>query len=382
MLLDVLNDEYYMSLALEMAAKAAGQTGINPVVGCVVVKEGRIVGIGTHLKRGEGHAEVHALRMAGAEAEGATAYVTLEPCSHHGKTPPCCERLIEAKVARVVVAATDPNPVVSGRGLARLRENGIEVESGLLADRSHVMNEKFNKFITTGMPFVTLKTASTLDGKIATETGHSRWVTGAAAREQTHTLRHQHNAIMVGIGTLAADDPMLTTRAEVPALHPSRVIVDSRLRISLDARVVTDRTAPTIVLTTNEADGGKRLALEEAGVTVIACGDGPSVDLATAMRELGRREIGSVLLEGGGKLNGAMLEAGLIDKMVLYFAPKLIGGDLAPSNFSFAGRKLMSDAIMLDRVRTEMAGEDICVIGYPRNRASYDSNDGLKGERR
>lgn len=369
MLLDVLNDEYYMSLALEMAAKAAGQTGINPVVGCVIVKEGRIVGIGTHLKRGEGHAEVHALRMAGAEAEGATAYVTLEPCSHHGKTPPCCERLIDAKVSRVVVAATDPNPVVSGRGLARLREQGIEVKEGLLADRSHAMNEKFNKYITTGMPFVTLKTASTLDGKIATVDNHSRWVTGAVAREQTHTLRHQHNAIMVGIGTLTADDPMLTTRAEVPAIHPVRVIVDSKLRIPLDARVVTDRSAQTIVLTTTGADAVKRKALEESGVTVIPCGDGSSVDLTAALKELGSREIGSVLLEGGGKLNGAMLEAGLIDKMVLYYAPKLIGGDMAPSNFSFPGRKLMSDAILLDHVQVEMAGDDICVIGYPRNRA-------------
>ncbi|WP_371825267.1 bifunctional diaminohydroxyphosphoribosylaminopyrimidine deaminase/5-amino-6-(5-phosphoribosylamino)uracil reductase RibD [Paenibacillus soyae] len=374
--MDVLNDEYYMSLALDMAAKAAGQTGINPVVGCVIVKEGRIVGIGTHLKRGEGHAEVHALRMAGAEAEGATAYVTLEPCSHHGKTPPCCERLIDAKVARVVVAATDPNPVVSGRGLARLRDNGIEVREGLLADRSHAMNEKFNKYITTGMPFVTLKTASTLDGKIATVDNHSRWVTGAVAREQTHTLRHQHNAIMVGIGTLTADDPMLTTRAEVPALHPARVIVDSKLRIPLDARVVTDKTAPTIVLTTDGADAGKRQALEAAGVAVVAAGDGPAVDLTAALKELGRREIGSVLLEGGGKLNGAMLEAGLIDKMVLYYAPKLIGGDLAPSNFSFEGRKLMSEAIMLDRVQVEMAGEDICVIGYPRNRSGHGEAKG------
>ncbi|MEK3881506.1 bifunctional diaminohydroxyphosphoribosylaminopyrimidine deaminase/5-amino-6-(5-phosphoribosylamino)uracil reductase RibD [Paenibacillus sp. PL2-23] len=369
-MLDVLNDEYYMSLALDMAAKAAGQTGINPVVGCVIVKEGRIIGIGTHLKRGEGHAEVHALRMAGAEAEGATAYVTLEPCSHYGKTPPCCERLIEAKVARVVTAATDPNPVVSGRGLARLREQGIQVTEGLLAERSRAMNEKFNKFITTGMPFVTLKTASTLDGKIATVEHHSRWVTGAVAREQTHTLRHQHNAIMVGIGTLEADDPLLTTRAEVPALHPVRIVVDSKLRISLQARVVTDRTAPTIVLTTTGAEESKRLALEEAGITVISCGDGPSVDLSAAMKELGARDIGSILLEGGGKLNGAMLDAGLIDKMILYYAPKLIGGDLAPASFSFPGRKLMSEAIMLDGVQVEMAGEDICVTGYPRNRAA------------
>ncbi|RIX53436.1 bifunctional diaminohydroxyphosphoribosylaminopyrimidine deaminase/5-amino-6-(5-phosphoribosylamino)uracil reductase RibD [Paenibacillus nanensis] len=371
-MLDVLNDEYYMSLALEMAAKAAGQTGINPVVGCVVVKEGRIVGIGTHLKRGEGHAEVHALKMAGAEAEGATVYVTLEPCSHHGKTPPCCERIIEAKASRVVVAAADPNPVVSGRGIERLRENGIVVDVGLLADKARLMNEKFNKYITTKLPFVTLKTASTLDGKIAAETGHSKWVTGAAAREQTHTLRHQHDAIMVGIGTALADDPMLTTRAVVPAIHPVRIIVDSKLRLPLSAKVVTDRSAPTIVLTTQGSDEAKKRQLEEAGVTVIPCGEGAEVDLRAAMKELGGREIGSILLEGGGKLNGAMLDAGLIDKMVLFFAPKLIGGDQAPVSFSFPGRPKMSDAIVLEHVQVEMAGDDICVTGYPRYEAQHD----------
>ncbi|MFD0586850.1 bifunctional diaminohydroxyphosphoribosylaminopyrimidine deaminase/5-amino-6-(5-phosphoribosylamino)uracil reductase RibD [Paenibacillus sp. GCM10027627] len=364
-MLDVLNDEYYMSLALDMAEKAKGQTGINPVVGCVVVKDGRIVGLGAHLKRGEGHAEVHALAMAGGEAEGATVYVTLEPCSHFGKTPPCCNRIIDAKAARVVVAALDPNPVVAGNGISRLREHGIEVEVGLLEKRSRKMNEKFNKFITTRLPFVTLKTASTLDGKIAAESGHSQWVTGAVAREQTHALRHQHEAIMVGIGTVLADDPLLTTRAAVPAIHPKRIIVDSKLKLPLHARVVTDRTVETIVLTTVGADEAKWKALEEAGVTVIPCGDGSTVDLMLAMAQLGEKEIGSILLEGGGKLNGAMLDAGLIDKIHLYFAPKLIGGAEAPQNFSFPGRQLMSEAIAINEMTAEMAGNDICVTGYP-----------------
>lgn len=366
-----MNDEYYMSLAIDMAAKASGQTHINPVVGCVVVKAGRIVGIGTHLKRGEGHAEVHALRMAGDDAEGATVYVTLEPCSHHGTTPPCCDRIIEARAARVVVAAADPNPIVSGTGIERLRRNGIQVDVGLLENQSQTMNEKFNKYITTRQPFVTLKTASTLDGKIATENGHSKWVTGAVAREQTHMLRHQHAAIMVGIGTVLADDPLLTSRTAIPAIHPIRIIVDSRLQLPLNAKVVTDRTAPTIVLTTNGADEKTKMALGEAGVQVIPCGDGPVVDLAFAMKELGKREISSILLEGGGKLNGAMLELGLIDKCVLYYAPKLIGGELAPQNFTFAGRKLMSQAIVLENVQVEMAGDDICVVGYPR----YNNNE-------
>ncbi|WP_259391420.1 bifunctional diaminohydroxyphosphoribosylaminopyrimidine deaminase/5-amino-6-(5-phosphoribosylamino)uracil reductase RibD [Paenibacillus sp. 1011MAR3C5] len=364
--MEVLNDEYYMSLAIQLAGKASGQTGINPVVGCVVVKEGRIVGIGTHLKRGEGHAEVHALSMAGSEAQGATVYVTLEPCSHHGKTPPCCDLIMKSGAARVVVAATDPNPVVSGKGVKRLREQGIEVSTGLMEHESRALNEKFNKYITTRLPFVTWKTASTLDGKIATEQGDSKWVTGAVAREQTHMLRHQHAAIMVGIGTALADDPQLTTRAVVPAIHPIRIIVDSSLRLPLDARVVSDKSAPTIVLTTEQADAEKRRLLKEAGVDVISCGVGTVVDMKAALAELGRREIGSILLEGGGKLSGSMLDEGLIDKVVLYYATKFIGGAQAPQNIALAGRALMSEAIPLERVQVEMAGDDICVTGYPR----------------
>lgn len=363
--MEVLNDAYYMNLALELAAKAQGQTGINPVVGCVVVKEGRIVGVGTHLKRGTGHAEVHALQMAGEEAEGATAYVTLEPCSHYGKTPPCCERLIEAKVARVVVATTDPNPQVAGRGIERLREEGIDVTVGLLEEQSRQMNEKFNKYITTRLPFVTLKTASTLDGKIASRTGDSRWVTGPVAREQVHTLRHQHEAIMVGIGTVLADDPQLTTRAAVPAIDPIRIVVDSKLRLPLTARVVTDRSSRTIVLTLQGADPARRAALEEAGVEIVECGSGPEVDLGEAMRKLGEMEIGSILLEGGGKLNGAMLTGGLIDKIVLYFAPKIIGGADAPGTFTFPGFEKMAEAVRLERVAVETAGDDIRMSGYP-----------------
>lgn len=354
-----------MGLALEMASKASGQTGINPVVGCVVVKDGRIIGIGTHLKRGTGHAEVHALQMAGAEAEGATVYVTLEPCSHFGKTPPCCERIIDAKAARVVVASGDPNPEVSGRGIARLREEGIEVTVGVLEQRSQQLNEKFNKYITTRLPYVTLKSASTLDGKIASRTGDSRWVTGPAAREQVHTLRHQHEAIMVGIGTVLADDPLLNTRAAVPAIDPVRIIVDSALRLPLDARVVVDRTVRTIVVTSGQASEERRRALEAAGIEVVACGSDEKVDLAAAMKKLGELEIGSILLEGGGQLNGAMLEAGLIDKIVLYYAAKIIGGVDAPGVFTFTGIEKMADAVQLERVSVELAGEDICVTGYP-----------------
>nr|WP_183598689.1 bifunctional diaminohydroxyphosphoribosylaminopyrimidine deaminase/5-amino-6-(5-phosphoribosylamino)uracil reductase RibD [Paenibacillus phyllosphaerae] len=357
-----------MQLAIDMAKKASGQTDINPVVGCVIVKEGRIIGLGAHLKRGEGHAEVHALRMAGEEAEGSTAYVTLEPCSHHGKTPPCCERLIDAKVARVVVACTDPNPMVAGRGISRLREAGIEVDVGLLGDVSLQMNEKFNKFITTRQPYITLKTAMTLDGKIAAKTGDSRYVSGPAAREHVHTLRHQHMGIMVGVQTALADDPELTTRLSVPALHPTRIIVDSKLRLSPEARLFHNREVPIIILTVEGADPNKRAALEAQGAKVITCGNGEQVDLTLAMKQLGEEEIGSILLEGGGKLNGAMLELGLVDKIMLFIAPKLIGGDNAPGAFSFGGFGKMADAIQLTGVTMEQVGDDFCLTGYPAGR--------------
>lgn len=371
--MELLNDEFYMKLAIQLAEGASGQTGINPVVGCVLVKDGRIVGMGAHLKRGTAHAEIHALQMAGAEAEGSTAYVTLEPCSHYGKTPPCSDRLIKEKVKRVVVAATDPNPLVAGTGLERLRQHGLEVTVGVLREESERLNEAFNRFILTRRPFVTLKTASTLDGKIATRTGDSKWITGPDSRAFVHTLRHRNQAIMVGIGTVLSDDPLLTTRLDVPALHPVRIIVDSSLKLPLAARVVTDKSAETIVLTTEGADPQKRRQLEAAGVTVLSCGGGQQADLNKALELLGEREIASILLEGGGKLNGAMLEQGLIDKLVLFYAPKIVGGDRAPGNFSFGGFELMKDAIELERISLQRFGDDVCLTGYPRNR------DGVNG---
>ena len=364
-MMDVLSDEHYMRIALELAAAAAGQTGTNPVVGCVVVNEGRVVGMGAHLKQGEGHAEVHALQMAGELARNATVYVTLEPCSHYGRTPPCSDRIIEAGAAKVVVAALDPNPLVAGSGAAKLRAHGIEVVEGVLQRESLQLNEKFNHYITTGLPFVTIKTASTLDGKIASATGDSRWISGEKARAEVHTLRHQHEAIMVGVDTVIADDPSLTTRAQVPALHPTRIIVDSSLRIPLTAKLLTDQLAPVILLTTSGANSDKLARLAEKGVQVISCGDGPKVDLKLAMKKLGEIKISSILLEGGGKLNGSMLREALVKKIILYYGTKIIGGFNAPSSFTFAGLDRMADAIQLSNVEVSMAGDDIRVIGYP-----------------
>lgn len=361
---DVMNDEWYMRLALQLAAGTAGQTGINPVVGCVLVKDGRILGMGAHLRRGGDHAEIHALRMAGEEAAGATAYVTLEPCSHFGQTPPCARRLIEAGIRRVVAAATDPNPLVSGNGLAMLEGAGIEVESGILEQEAIQLNEVFNHYIVRRTPFVTQKTASTLDGRIASRTGDSRWVTGEAARAWVHTLRHRHQGIMVGIQTVLADDPSLTTRLEVPGLDPVPIIVDSKLRIPENARLLERPGA--IVLSTYLGPPDKIQRLEDMGHKVLLTGFGPHVDLAEAMRMLGEREIASVLLEGGGKLNGAMLEAQLIHKCILFFAPKIIGGADAPGSFDFAGFAKMGDAVVLERLKVEQMGQDVCITGYPR----------------
>lgn len=364
--METIGDEFYMRMALQMAEKALGQTGINPVVGCVVVKDGRIVGLGTHLKRGEEHAEVHALRMAGAEAEGGTAYVTLEPCSHYGKTPPCSDRLIDSKVKRVVVACADPNPQVAGSGIAKLREHGIEVQVGVLKREAEQMNEAFNKYITTKLPFVTLKTASTLDGKIAAKTGDSKWISNAESRQIVHTLRHRHQAIMIGAQTAIADDPQLTTRLPVPGLHPIRIVVDSTLRIPSEARMLNDGLAKTVILTTDGASEGRAEELRGLGAEVIRCGPGPTVDLPLAMRLLGEREIASILLEGGGKLNGAMLAAGLVDKMMLIFAPKIIGGAQAPGSFEFDGFARMSDAIALTDMAVERIGDNVWISGYPQ----------------
>ncbi|WP_309270333.1 bifunctional diaminohydroxyphosphoribosylaminopyrimidine deaminase/5-amino-6-(5-phosphoribosylamino)uracil reductase RibD [Paenibacillus sp.] len=361
-----INDEFYMSLALDMAQRALGQTGINPVVGCVIVKDGALVGLGTHLQRGSGHAEVHAVQMAGNKAEGSTVYVTLEPCSHHGKTPPCCELLVEAKVKRVVIACEDPNPLVAGSGIDQLRRKGIEVKVGVLREKAVRLNEKFAKYITTGMPFVTIKTASTLDGKIAADTGDSKWISNAEARLQAHVLRHCHQAIMVGIGTIQADDPSLTTRHDgVDGLQPLRIVVDSQLRLTPEARIFSAGNAPVVVLTTERHQEQKAKLLMDHGAKILVCGSGPCVDLKTALKELGRLEIGSILVEGGGTLNGALLKERLVDRIVLYVAPKIIGGKAAPVNFVFEGIHRMADAITLGALEVEQVGDNVCISGIP-----------------
>ncbi|USB34726.1 bifunctional diaminohydroxyphosphoribosylaminopyrimidine deaminase/5-amino-6-(5-phosphoribosylamino)uracil reductase RibD [Paenibacillus sp. YPG26] len=363
--MEFVNDEYYMSMALDMAEKARGQTGTNPVVGAVVVKDGSIAGIGIHLKQGTPHAEVHALNMAGELAVGSTVYVTLEPCSHYGLTPPCSERLIAEKVARVVIACEDPNPKVAGRGIAMLRAEGIEVQVGVLRDRALSLNKKFIKFITTGLPYITIKSASTLDGKIASGAGDSKWITNEQSRAMVHVMRHQHQGILVGIGTVIADDPELSTRLPVPGISPVRIIVDSSLRIPDHAKVITDAKAKTILLTTAQANGNRIKELEDKGIRVIPCGDGPTVDLNLALKQLGSEGISSILVEGGGSINGSFIQEKLVDEVALFIAPKLIGGLGSTGNFVFEGYAQMRDAVTLKDMSVEVIDDNVLIRGTP-----------------
>ncbi|HZG55426.1 MAG TPA: bifunctional diaminohydroxyphosphoribosylaminopyrimidine deaminase/5-amino-6-(5-phosphoribosylamino)uracil reductase RibD [Paenibacillus sp.] len=363
-----MQDEDYMRLALTLGEAALGQTGTNPAVGCVVVNGGRIVGMGAHLKQGEAHAEVHALDMAGAAAEGATAYVTLEPCSHHGRTPPCADRLLREKVKRVVVATLDPNPLVAGGGVAKLRERGVDVTDGVLEAEARRLHAPFFRSIATGRPYVAVKTAMTLDGRIATPTGDSKWITNGASRAFVHELRERHQAILVGVGTVLADDPALTARGDAaPKRQPTRIIVDSRLRTPPAAAALRPRDDGepcAIVLATAAAPEAAKAALEARGAVVLTCGEGPRVDLAFALRTLRDRGIGSVLVEGGGTVSGALLEAGLVDKVYAFVAPKIVGAG-GPSGFEFRASARMADAIALRDVETRTFDGDVLFIGDP-----------------
>ncbi|WP_088552971.1 bifunctional diaminohydroxyphosphoribosylaminopyrimidine deaminase/5-amino-6-(5-phosphoribosylamino)uracil reductase RibD [Calderihabitans maritimus] len=364
-------DEFFMREALNLARNGLGRTSPNPAVGALIVKEGRVIGRGYHRKAGTPHAEILALREAGKEAEGATLYVNLEPCSHYGRTPPCSEAIIKAGIKRVVAAMVDPNPKVAGRGLAHLKAAGIKVKVGVLEEEARKLNEFFIKHITTGFPFVTLKGAMTLDGKIATVTGDSRWVTGPLAREYVHQLRDQYDAIMVGVGTVLADDPLLTTRLpEGQGRDPVRVIVDSRLRIPLEAKVVNiseKSSAPTIVATTNLADPERKKVLEDKGVEVLTVNHKDSrVDLNHLMMLLGQRGIISVLLEGGAQLNASAIEAGIVDKILMFIAPKIIGGSLAPGPVGGRGIEKMQEALLLHEVEVTTIGADVLISAYIR----------------
>jgi diaminohydroxyphosphoribosylaminopyrimidine deaminase / 5-amino-6-(5-phosphoribosylamino)uracil reductase len=366
-------DREYMQLALAMAGRAAGRTSPNPMVGALLVKDGRIIGEGCHLCAGTPHAEVHALADAGAEARGATMYVTLEPCCHHGRTGPCADAVIAAGVKRVVAAMTDPNPKVSGQGLALLRGAGLEVEEGLLAAEAARLNESFIKWVSTGMPFGIMKTAMTLDGKIATRTGHSKWITGAAARLRVHRLRDTCDAIMVGIGTVLADDPELTTRLPEGGHNPVRIVVDSRARTSLTAKIVNDGQAPTLIAVTAAAPQPNLAALRDRGAEILVLPQGETgVDIRALFSVLAERKLTSVLIEGGATLSAAALAANVVDKVEAFIAPKIIGGATAPGPVGGQGAASLDGAVMLEEATVETIGEDILISAYVLAREGRD----------
>lgn len=347
-MIENLSDKRFMLRALQLANEAVGRTSPNPVVGCVIVKDDEIIGEGFHQKAGTPHAEVHALRQAGENSLGATAYVTLEPCSHFGRTPPCADALIKAGIQRVVVAMQDPNPKVSGQGIHRLREAGIRVDIGLCVKEAKNLNRPFLKTVQTGLPYLVYKAASTIDGKIASETGDSRWISNEASRKDAHTLRNELDVILVGSETVLKDNPALTCRIS-NGRDPVRVIVDGALKLPLEAEVLSSTSlAPCIIATTLSAPPKKVEILKTfPKVEVWQYSTPRQVPLEKLLRDLVVRGWNSVLLEGGGNLAGALFRAQLVDELVFYLAPKLIGGN-GPSPLAGLSIERMANAIPLD----------------------------------
>jgi len=359
------SDKRFMSMALGLAEKVRGLTSPDPSVGAVLVKNGRIISVGFHDKHKTPHAESFALKKAGKAARGATLYINLEPCCHWGNNPPCTAALIKAKVKRVVAAMKDPNPLVNGKGFRALKKAGITVDVGLMEKEAYRLNEGFFKHITTRKPFVTLKAAMSLDGKIATGSGQSRWISGELSREYVQELRRSVDAVIVGIGTVLSDDPRLTYRHKSSGKTPMRIILDSKARTPLDARVMKDKAAGTIIAVTSSAPGAKVVKLKKAGAEVITCkAKNGKVDLKALMTELGKRGILSVMLESGGRLSGAAIEAGIVDKVIIFIAPKIIGGEKAPSPVEGKGVTDLINARHLRDVTVKRLGHDIVVEGY------------------
>ncbi|GGG33530.1 riboflavin biosynthesis protein RibD [Lysinibacillus alkalisoli] len=359
-----MNDEEYMAIALKLAEGTTGQTSPNPVVGAIVVKENQIVGIGAHLKAGTPHAEVHAIQMAGSNSKGGTLYVTLEPCDHFGKTSPCSEIVINSGITKVFVATMDPNPKVAGKGIEKIRGAGIEVEVGLLEQEAKEQNKFYIHNISKKYPYITLKSATSLDGKIATTTGESKWISGELAREDVHKLRHEHDAILVGINTILKDDPSLTTRLRNGGKSPIRIILDTHLRIPKDARVISDQEAPTWVITGTDIDEKKKQLLEHAGIKILNIKK-TKIEIKELLEILWEADIRSLLVEGGAAVNASFLNAQLFQQVIVYLAPKLIGGKVAPTSFAGEGIEKINDAIPLKIKSVQKIGDDLKVIAIP-----------------
>lgn len=357
-------DEKYMRLAMQLAGNAIGRTSPNPLVGAVIVKDNRVVGCGWHRKAGTPHAEVHALNQAGELAQGADVYVTLEPCAHYGKTPPCAKALVEAKVKNVYGGLLDVNPKVAGKGFKILEDAGIHVEYGFLQDELRKQNEVFFKWIEHKKPFIVLKAAMTLDGKIATATGQSKWITNETSRAYGYKLRDIYDGIMVGINTVIEDNPMLTVRVD-GGKNPIRIVVDSSLKIDINANVVQDKSAKTIIATTDKANKDKILKLQAQDVDVIVVDkdENDKVDIEKLLDILGQQNICSILVEGGATLSGSFVAKKLVDKVYFFIAPKIIGGKEAKTPVAETGILNLQEALALKDIQIEKLEEDVLIIG-------------------
>jgi len=362
-----MEDRDYMRLALELAGKGRGMVSPNPLVGTIIVKNGKVVGRGYHLKVGEAHAEINALWEAKDEALGATLYVNMEPCCHYGRTPPCIDRIIQAGVKRVVVGMEDPNPLVSGKGIHALREAGIKVEVGILAEEAKKLNEIYLKYISTGLPFVILKVAMSLDGKIATRGGESKWLTGEESRHLVHRLRSEVDAILVGVGTILVDDPELTVRGVESQRNPWRIILDSTLRIPPKAKSLEKRgEEKTVVATTSKAslDNVSRLRDQGILVWVFEPDENGKVDIGEVVKEAGKNGLSSLLIEGGSKVNASALKNRVVDKFFFFITPKIMGdGGSIPAIGDLEILKL-EEMIELSNVEIQKLGNDFLISGY------------------
>lgn len=361
--------EFYMRRALELARKGQGRTSPNPMVGAVLVKNGQVVGEGYHRKAGSSHAEIEALRRAGKKARGADLYVNLEPCCHFGRTPPCTEAIISAGIQKVIVGMRDPNKPMRGKSFRQLKKNGVLVVTGTLRKECERLNEVFIKFVSTGHPFVLLKTAISLDGKIATGSGESQWITGAKAREKVHQIRNEVDAIVVGAGTVVKDDPYLTTRLKkksAVAKHPVRVILDNEFLVSLESNVFKNAdTQSVLYATSSKLPVSRRDDLIRRGVDILLLKEKKGgVDLLHLTQALGERDIASVLIEGGGEVNASALEAGIVDKIVVFVAPILIGGKDAPGPLGGDGVRRLADAFNIKNMTVNQIGNDLMLEGY------------------
>jgi diaminohydroxyphosphoribosylaminopyrimidine deaminase/5-amino-6-(5-phosphoribosylamino)uracil reductase len=353
-----------MERALELAKKGLGKVNPNPLVGAVIVKDNEIIGEGYHERYGEAHAERNAVKNATKSVEGSTIYVTLEPCAHYGKTPPCVDLIIEKNFKKVVIGMLDPNELVAGKSVEKLKKHGIEVVVGVKEEECKKMNEIFMKYITSKIPFVILKSGISLDGKIATYSGESKWITSKESREDSQNLRNRLHSIMVGVNTVIADNPELTCRINNEK-NLIRIIVDTKLRVPLDSKVITNEDKCTIIATSLNANEKKKQTLRELGIKVIEVSEKNNrVDLKELMKRLGQEGIDSVLIEGGGTLNFSALEEGIVDKVRFYIAPKILGGENSKSSIAGRGFSRLNDAVKLKNINYRTIGEDLVVEGY------------------